>query len=288
MGVKNKFCLACSRAAGKTSEPPEHKCFKNYEGSSSAMEATIISDGFKNSLYAFGLIYSRMIADGDSNTYSQICKSRPYKNVTVAKINCKNHLFRNYCKSLIAISTDTRLPVRDRKVLKERYLRIRFAVDKIIKYWTSQSFPVNHKINMINQDILNSPYHVFGDHTNCASYFCSPKPGEENLVTELSVSGLFQKVCAEGNKLSKYSNSLVHNVTSNSVECFNSLIAKYVGGKRVNYSFRNSYAGRCYAAVVSYNTGQLHSDTHKYIFNSDANAEIVHLEKLHKLNSKTI
>lgn len=38
-------------------------------------------------------------------------------------------------------------------------------------------------------------------------------------------------------------------------EQFNSMVAKYAGGKRINYALRNSYALRCYAAVVAFNTG---------------------------------
>ena len=28
----------------------------------------------------------------------------------------------------------------------------------------------NEKVELLKQDILNSPYHVFGDHSNCAKY----------------------------------------------------------------------------------------------------------------------
>lgn len=48
--------------------------------------------------------------------------------------------------------------------------------------------------------------------------------------------------------------SLIHDVDNNVVEQFNAIIAKMIGGKRVNYCLRGSYQSRCSAAVVSHNT----------------------------------
>lgn len=47
MAVKNKYCVICARAQKKGHDPNEHKCYKNYKGPSSAMEADIICEGFK-------------------------------------------------------------------------------------------------------------------------------------------------------------------------------------------------------------------------------------------------
>ena len=46
IGVHNKFCSVCAIASGKKQEPPEHQCFKNWDGSSSSMEEDIVIDGF--------------------------------------------------------------------------------------------------------------------------------------------------------------------------------------------------------------------------------------------------
>ncbi|KAK4883412.1 hypothetical protein RN001_006731 [Aquatica leii] len=48
--------------------------------------------------------------------------------------------------------------------------------------------------------------------------------------------------------------SLLEDVDSNVVEHFNSIVAKHVGGKQINFSLRGSYQGRCAAAVVRFNT----------------------------------
>ncbi|CAL1285504.1 unnamed protein product, partial [Larinioides sclopetarius] len=57
-------------------------------GSSSAMEADIIVDGFTKSVEMYGVKYARFIGDGDTNVYKKILDSMPYDNLTVEKIEC--------------------------------------------------------------------------------------------------------------------------------------------------------------------------------------------------------
>ncbi|CAB3229525.1 unnamed protein product [Arctia plantaginis] len=66
IGVKNKYCLICARAEKKKETPKQHVCYKNYEGSSSGMEAAIICEGFMKSVEMYGLIYENVIGDGVS------------------------------------------------------------------------------------------------------------------------------------------------------------------------------------------------------------------------------
>lgn len=54
--------------------------------------------------------------------------------------------------------------------------------------------------------------------------------------------------------LANHSNSLMYDVDNNRVEQFNSVIWKFIGGKRINYCLRRSYRGRVYGAVLSYNS----------------------------------
>lgn len=44
--VKNKFCMVCARAENKELEPNNHTCFRNLNGSSTAIDAAIIAEGF--------------------------------------------------------------------------------------------------------------------------------------------------------------------------------------------------------------------------------------------------
>lgn len=102
------------------------------------------------------------------------------------------------------------------------------------------------------------------------------------MVTELKAYGVFQKVEDLAQRLSMHAYNFVYNETNNAVESFNAQVAKFIGGKRVNFSQRGSYLARCAAAVVSYNTGVLQSAVHQYIFDTDANPEIVHLEEIRR------
>jgi len=56
------------------------------------------------------------------------------------------------------------------------------------------------------------------------------------------------------NRLVINSESLILDVDNNICEQFNSIINKYIGGKRINLSQRNSYNTRVEAAVVSFNS----------------------------------
>lgn len=74
------------------------------------MEADIVADGFSKSLEMYGLIYNRVIADGDSNCYKRILDAHPYKHIVVKnrvqKIECKNHLLRNYSRKIRDLAKD--------------------------------------------------------------------------------------------------------------------------------------------------------------------------------------
>jgi len=50
--------------------------------------------------------------------------------------------------------------------------------------------------------------------------------------------GLWVDILGARNIVAHHSSSLIYNVNNNMVEGFNSVIAKHVGGKRVNFSCR--------------------------------------------------
>ena len=84
------------RAQNKGNNAPEHQCNINHSGSSTSIEQAGIVEEFEKSEEEYNFIYSKLIADGDASTYKNILESRPYPNVTVQKIECSNHLMRNY------------------------------------------------------------------------------------------------------------------------------------------------------------------------------------------------
>jgi len=60
--------------------------------------------------------------------------------------------------------------------------------------------------------------------------------------------------------------SLILDVTNNVCEQFNSIINKFIAGKRINFSLKQSYNTRVQAAIISYNTnGNFLNALHKNI-----------------------
>lgn len=96
LGIRNKFCSICTVAQNKHTVPKEHKCFKNWEGSSAAMESDILVTGFNEAEYTHGLRYMRVIGDGDSSVMANIQQYVPLWGNRVEKIECANHAVKCY------------------------------------------------------------------------------------------------------------------------------------------------------------------------------------------------
>lgn len=112
IGVRNKYCYTCKLNENNEDTEGkivEHKCYKNWNGSASSMEADILAEGFEQSFSKYGIIYDKMVADGDSSCYKKILERDPYAthNVVVQKIECKNHLLRNYIRKLKSVGDTT-------------------------------------------------------------------------------------------------------------------------------------------------------------------------------------
>ncbi|KAE9534064.1 hypothetical protein AGLY_008800 [Aphis glycines] len=250
-GVRNKFCCVCFSAKKLDKEPGPHHCFLNWDGPSTAMEADIIVDGFKHGLEMHNLIYSQLIGDGDSSVMKRLRIAKPYEpNCIVQKVECTNHLLRNYINRLRDLtskrknSKDEPIPGYLRKIIQTRLLRLRYVVTEAVKY------------NRQLQNLVNGPNHVFGDHTNCRQYFCQgTKEGEDNLVDELKRFELWDDIIRARNLLTYHTESLMYNFNNNAAELYNSILAKFIGGKRINFSHKGSYELRCNAAVTTYNEG---------------------------------
>ncbi|KAK4882653.1 hypothetical protein RN001_005972 [Aquatica leii] len=223
MGVRNKYCYVCARSSDTAKD---HKCYKNWDGSSAAMEADIICEGFEKSLQMHNLIYGKVIGDGDSSVYRKLTAAAPYgPTFIIEKIECRNHFLKNYLNKLADISKETKFPSSLRKkVTSEDSLgRFRIAVTKAIEYRKKET-----------------------------NFFFHSK--FKNLVPELQACGLFEVIKTINARLANNAINLLHDVDTNAAETYNSIIAKFVGGKRINFSLKGSYETRCIAAAISYNT----------------------------------
>lgn len=279
IGVRNKYCVICARAHTKKLTPKRHDCTKNHFGSSTSMEQAILVEGFKCSIQERNLIYNVLIADGDSSTYKSILESRPYPDVPIQKIECTNHLLRNYNGKNMQLQKDTTIHLSERKHLTgDRLTRLRTAIRSASKFRNEQNVSTETKILNLQKDILNSTRHVFGDHKECEDYYCTPeRKSEQNLVP--TVPTLMLKLQNNASKLAFNSRSLLQNFTNNRAEQFNSVVAKVVGGKRVNYSLKGSYQARCYAAVVAFNSGKPQYTLYKTFWGKSPGKSLKELER---------
>lgn len=104
IGVRNSYCCIFAVAAKRKTEVRAHKCFKNWFGPSTQMETDAIAEGFKISVGNVGmhwLKYSKLIGDGDSSVCYALRDAMPdILNVYLRKIECCNHLMRNYSNKL--------------------------------------------------------------------------------------------------------------------------------------------------------------------------------------------
>lgn len=65
----------------------------------------------------------------------------------VEKIECRNHLLRNYSKKMMALSKRTEMPIDIRKKISENILRLRTDITCAIKYRKSQNVQLSQKIS---------------------------------------------------------------------------------------------------------------------------------------------
>uniref|UniRef100_A0A1X7U5M3 Mutator-like transposase domain-containing protein n=1 Tax=Amphimedon queenslandica TaxID=400682 RepID=A0A1X7U5M3_AMPQE len=66
LSVRNKFCSICAIHDNKNADPPTCRCYKNWNGSSSAMETDIICEGYRMSETLYNIRYMFVIGDADS------------------------------------------------------------------------------------------------------------------------------------------------------------------------------------------------------------------------------
>ena len=190
LGVRNKYCSICAIAEKRHQEVPTHKCYKNWEGSSSSMESDIVAEGFRLSEQHHGVRYMRVTADGDSSLMSTLIQSVPY-GPFIQKVECANHACKCYRSRLEALAKD-HSEFRGKGGLTKRAIqRLTIGARIAIRMHSSTG-----NVQQLRHDLRNGPRHVFGDHSLCNPEFCkhvpssspdddsSPDPDDVLLTTE--------------------------------------------------------------------------------------------------------
>lgn len=144
LGVKNKYCSVCKKSASSlTKEKRQHRCFKNWNNTSTSMESAIIVEGFRTSLSMHGLKYGKIIGDGDSSVYRKVCEAKPYgPNFFIEKIQCRNHILRNYLNKIRELLKYSKVNPIVKNFLKQNIFRFRSAVTNAIKFRKQEDVPI--------------------------------------------------------------------------------------------------------------------------------------------------
>lgn len=219
------------------------------------MEQDIIVEGFRQSLEQHGLMYKYYIGDGDSSVYARIVEKVSYGR-DVIKLECANHITRNLHDGLRKLASNKHFPIHVRKILTygspsplERLVKgVRTAIKECGK---------THNVHILREDLKNAPFHVLGSHKNCRPAYCTRSNTEENNNVPLMESGkIMSEIIAIVDKVTRKADRLVFNTTTNIAENFMSLVAKFNGGKRVNFTRTGSYQRRVLGATQVHSRGQ--------------------------------
>lgn len=156
----------------------------------------------------------------------KICKEKPYGPKTnVKKIECTNHLLRNYCIKLRDLSkkrissSNKLVSPRLRKLLFSNIERLRIVIKKTIIYRNNKN-STSIQVELLTKDIKNCPKHVFGKHDECSDYFCSGSKQEINYVPEMEEYGFMDDIFSCGNRLIQNIYSLILNMNNNAAETY--------------------------------------------------------------------
>ncbi|KAJ8875932.1 hypothetical protein PR048_023840 [Dryococelus australis] len=248
LGLRNMYCSICSPAETRKQKPNEHNCYKNWSSCSSTMESDILFEGFKASEKTRGLRYLKYIGDGDSSVQKAITERVPY-GLQVVKTGCTNHLLEKLYKHLLRLSKEN---CQNKKILTQK--RIKYIQRRIRHLITEEFRKENPSVVTLKNYIRATPYHVFGNHTDCRQEICNK--ANISSVSELDTAPrnfLARIISITGNFAAK-GDSLVPNLTSNSAETYMRLVARFSDGKQF-FSTRGSYNTRCYGVALSFQHG---------------------------------
>ena len=172
IGVRNKYCSICATCEHQARQPPQHRCFRNWSGSSSAMESDILVEGFRASEVTHGVRYMRIIGDGDSSVMANLVQAVPY-GPFIHKIECANHACKCYRTRLEQLAKD-HPEYRGRGGLTKRVIQRLTIGARVAIRMHSQT----RDIQQLRHDLRNGPSHVFGNHSKCNPSFCKTREAD--------------------------------------------------------------------------------------------------------------
>ncbi len=168
IGVRNKYCSACARNI----PTDKHKCYRNWNRSSSEMETDIILDGFMEAERVHGVRYMKFIGDGDSSVYTTLLQSVPGWGHAIKKLECANHACKCYRGALERLVQDNPSYKGTGGLTNNQRRRLVAAARSAIRM-RSKEKDQGKALSLLQRDLRNGPLHCFGFHRNCSTDFCT-------------------------------------------------------------------------------------------------------------------
>lgn len=129
--IKSRHCFGCKMWKGKENSSEYeiwklgHYCQINHDRSSGAMESTGAVDIFSRSVSQNNLIYKEYLGDGDTSSFADVVKSKPYEayDVIPVKLECIGHVQKRLgtrLRNMVKSHKGTKTPLSGRGKLTDK------------------------------------------------------------------------------------------------------------------------------------------------------------------------
>jgi hypothetical protein len=262
--VLNKRCTLCDKYENKKEETPEHKCYQNWDNSSSSMEAAVAVMACRSSM-KHNLAYTRMVTDSDASIEAALREAEIYAEIDkdIDHLHCCMHINRGVKSKLRNIREEAN--TKERNVMVPIHRRVITGLYAAIKYNRGQ-IPIvgmEKAIEGMKHDLMNAFDHCMGHHENCRDYFCNDcdENGKKasikhtNTYTKYAELIHLEKTLKKLEVLKKECKSWMEGKTTNLNESINATVAKCAADKRVYLCGRGSFERRAKIAVIHRSRG---------------------------------
>lgn len=154
VGVRSKDCRKCSYHLQKGQVPPEHKCCKNWQGSSKAMEPDVAAELVQEIEQNENVEVRVLIMDDDTTTASKLRETLPH---SFDKWSDTNHTKKHLGNSLYALQ-------KNHKCLTSKVISY---FQKCFSYSVAQN---KNNPEALAKSLAQIVPHSFGEHENCATW----------------------------------------------------------------------------------------------------------------------
>ena len=162
--TKSKQCRICQHAENKNEVPRSHDCFKNWQGSSKAMEPAMAVDMLQQ-LRDEGTEVNTLIMDNDTTTIS---RARAEFDNKLEKEDDQNHTKKSLISSLYALRA------------KHKNLNNGDVLDYITRMFMYPIQQNQGNAEKIRDELGTIVPHIYGDLQHCTGQWCTYKRNPEN------------------------------------------------------------------------------------------------------------